>query len=64
LSKLGFELPALQGTMIEEKPKGRPTLYKLESCELLIELMAKGHSFTAAMAVIGVSNRLQLGQAA
>jgi hypothetical protein len=50
--------------MIEEKPKGRPTLYKLESCELLIELMAKGHSFTAAMAVIGVSNRLQLGQAA
>jgi transposase-like protein len=37
--------------------RGRPTLYKPEFCDQLIEQMAEGLSFMAAMARIGVSRQ-------
>lgn len=42
----------------EERKVGRPTKFKPEYCELLIEHMAKGLSFEAFAGRIGVSRRV------
>lgn len=42
----------------EGRGKGRPTEYKEEFCEMLIEHMSEGYSFESFGGVIGVSERV------
>jgi len=42
---------------MESYPVGRPTKYKEEYCEMLIEYMSKGMTFTAFASQIGVCRR-------
>jgi hypothetical protein len=46
-----------QKATIPKRPVGRPTAYRPEMCEQLIEAMAGGHSAEAGAAKIGISAR-------